>query len=132
MINTEQESKNKEMKCQNPNCNNKTNSTHSRYCQKCSIRHTAKSNGYVLDEKNVIDLGDKVGYILKRKIDREELKSQLINSQQTKNSKSDGRKLIGQPLKAEKLPTKSKKLSTCTSSQGETKTADAREGKVKE
>jgi len=58
--------KNPNKECQNPNCDNKTNSKHSMFCSKCSIRHHAKSNGYKLDEIKEIDLGDQVGYVLVR------------------------------------------------------------------
>ena len=60
--------KNPDKVCQNPKCDNATNSTHSNFCGKCSIRHNARINGYVLDETKEIDLGDgKVGYVLVRK-----------------------------------------------------------------
>ena len=61
----QQQTKNKEMTCQNPICNNKTNSNHTKYCKKCSIRRAAKNNGYVLDEEKEIEIEDnQVGYIL--------------------------------------------------------------------
>ncbi len=61
-----QENKNPDKACENPNCDNKTNSEHTRYCKKCSIRRTARNNGYTLDEDTEIDMEDgQVGYILK-------------------------------------------------------------------
>ncbi len=60
--------KNRDKICQNPNCNNITNSEHSRYCKKCSIRHTARINGYELDEDTEIEMPNgQVGYILRLK-----------------------------------------------------------------
>jgi len=59
-------SKNPKKICQNPNCNNKTNSEHSLFCGKCSIRHNARKAGYELDEDIEIDLPEgQVGYILR-------------------------------------------------------------------
>ena len=67
-VEREQIGKNPEMICENPNCNNKTNSTHTRYCKKCSLRKTARDNRYKLDEENEIKIEDgQVGYILKLK-----------------------------------------------------------------
>lgn len=61
-----QEKKNLKQICQNPVCDNKTNSPHSRFCKKCSLRHYAKQSSMELLEEE-IDLGNEVGYILKRK-----------------------------------------------------------------
>jgi hypothetical protein len=53
------------MKCQNPNCDNETNSEHSKFCRKCSLRHQGKKAGYTLDERE-IEGEDYTGFVLKR------------------------------------------------------------------
>ena len=53
------------MKCKNPKCDKETNSEHSKFCRKCSLKWNAKKCGYVMQEQE-IDLGDNVGFILKR------------------------------------------------------------------
>lgn len=57
--------KNIGMKCQNPICDNETNSKHSRFCRKCSLRWNARRLGYTLQEQE-LDLGDSIGFVLKR------------------------------------------------------------------
>ena len=53
------------MKCQNPKCNKETNSEHSKFCKKCSLRWQGKQAGYTLQEKE-IEREDFTGFVLKR------------------------------------------------------------------
>jgi hypothetical protein len=41
------------MKCQNPKCSKETNSEHSKFCRKCSLRWNAKKSGYTLQEEEI-------------------------------------------------------------------------------
>lgn len=54
------------MKCQNPNCSNETNASHSKFCRKCSLRWNAKQMGYTMQEEEIELEDGTIAYLLKR------------------------------------------------------------------